>query len=184
MMETQSGPSQAGRSGSWLRILAIGRNPKTTVVRAVVLAVGCVLVFKFMLVPVRVEGISMAPTYADHSFNFINRRAYFWHEPRRGDVVGIRFERSSSRWSAPHIMLLKRIIGLPGEAISFIDGHALVNGQPLAEPYEKGPCDWNAAPVRLGPDEYFVVGDNRSMPKEEHTFGKAERSRIVGKALL
>jgi hypothetical protein len=37
--------------------------------------------------------------------------------------------------------------------------------------------------VTLGPAKYFVVGDNRSMPKEEHVFGQAERSRIVGKAL-
>jgi len=184
MKETQSGPGQAGRSGSWLRILAIGRNPRTTLVRAAVLAVACLVVFKLVLLPVRVEGMSMAPTYADHSFNFVNRLAYLWHAPRRGDVVGIRFNRRWTRWSAPHVMLLKRIIGLPGEAISFVDGRVRVNGQPLDEPYEKGPCDWNAAAVTLGADEYFVVGDNRSMAKEEHTFGKAERSRIVGKALL
>jgi signal peptidase I len=59
-----------------------------------------------------------------------------------------------------------------------------INGQSLAEPYVNGLCDWNTDPVTLGPREYFVVGDNRSMPKEQHTFGKTERSRIVGKALL
>jgi signal peptidase I len=60
----------------------------------------------------------------------------------------------------------------------------LVNGRILDEPYEKGPCGWDAEPVTLGPGEYFVVGDNRTMPKEQHTFGKAERNRIVGKAVL
>ncbi|MGA2176134.1 MAG: signal peptidase I [Verrucomicrobiota bacterium] len=183
MTETQSGTWQARRSGSWLRILAIGRNPKATLLRAAVLAAVCVVVFKWVLLPVRVDGISMAPTYADHSFNFVNRLSYLWHEPRRGDVVAIRLTPPHG-WSAPHIMFLKRVIGLPGEAISFVDGRARVNGQPLDEPYEKGPCDWNAAPVTLGPEEYFMVGDNRSMPQKEHTFGKAERGRIVGKALL
>jgi signal peptidase I len=163
--------------------MAVGRSPRKTLIRAAILAVVCVVIFKWVLLPVRVEGISMTPTYADRSFNFVNRAAYFSHEPRRGDVVGIRLTPPDGE-STPHVMYLKRVIGLPGEAISFVNGRVLVNGQPLDEPYEKGPCDWNADPVTLGPDEYFVVGDNRSMPKEDHTFGKAERSRIVGKALL
>jgi signal peptidase I len=176
-------PSQARHSNSWLRNLAIGRNLKTTLVRAAVLTVGCVVIFTWVLLPVRVDGISMAPNYSNHSINFVNRFSYIRHEPRRGDVVGIRLT-SPRGWSAPHIMFLKRIIGLPGETISFVDGHVRVNGRTLDEPYEKWACDWNLAPVALGPEEYFVVGDNRSMPKEDHTFGRAERSRIVGKALL
>src|ERR1022692_1590712 len=87
MRETQSGPRQTRRSGSWLRRVAIGRNPKTTLARAIVLAVVCVVVFKLVLLPVRVEGISMVPTYADHPFNFVNRLSYLGHEPKRGDVV-------------------------------------------------------------------------------------------------
>lgn len=181
MTDTQSATGQASR----LRILAVGRNPKRTLVRAAVLAVVCVVVFKWMLLPVRVEGISMAPTYHDHSVNLVNRLAYLWHNPRRGDVVAIRLtDPPTNAWSAPHIMFFKRILGLPGETISFVDGRVRVDGQMIDEPYEKGPCHWNTAPVTLGPDEYFFVGDNRSMPKEQHTFGKAERSRIVGKALL
>jgi signal peptidase I len=183
MMEINSGPDRKRCFDSWLRILAIGRNPKRTLIRAAVLAVVCVVIFKGVLLRVRVEGISMTPTYADGSTHFVNRLAYLWHEPRRGDVVGIRLTPPNG-WSAPHIMYLKRIIGLPGEAISFVDGRVLVNGQILDEPYERGPCDWNADAVTLGADEYFVVGDNRSMAKEDHLFGRAERSRIVGKALL
>jgi signal peptidase I len=181
MIETQSG---TGHGSRW-RILAVGRNPKRTLARAAILAVVSVVVFKFVLLPVRVEGASMAPTYSDHSVNFVNRLSYLWHPPRRGDVVGIRLTPPSANgWSAPHIMYLKRIIGLPGEAISFVNGRVQVNGQTLDEPYEKGPCDWRMAPVTLGPNEYFFVGDNRTMSKEEHVFGKAERARIVGKALL
>jgi signal peptidase I len=182
MTKTQSGPGLANRLGWWLRILAVGRNPKTTLVRAAVLAGVCVVVFKCWLLPAHVEGLSMEPTYSNHSFNFVNRLSYLRHEPRRGDVVGIRLSPPNGL-ASPHIMYLKRIIGLPGEAVSFVAGRPCVNGQTLDEPYEKGPCDWSVAPVTLGSDEYFVVGDNRSMPKEEHIFGKAERSRIVGKAL-
>ena len=168
------GQSQVPR---WLRIVVIGRNPKVTLARAVVLAVLCVVVFKFILLHIRVEGISMLPTYQDGSAHFVNRLAYLWHEPRRGDVVSIRL-------AGVHLMYLKRIIGLPGETVAFVNGQVLINGEVLDEPYEKLPCDWNLPPEKLGPDEYFVVGDNRSMPPENHTFGKVERDRIVGKAIL
>jgi signal peptidase I len=183
MTKTQNGPGQERHSASWLRILAIGRNPKATLIRAAILALVCVVVFNWVILPVRVAGISMTPTYANHSVHFVNRLAYLRRHPMRGDVVGIRLTPPHG-WSAPHIMYFKRIIGLPGEAISFADGRVLVNGHVLDEPYEKGKCDWNVDAVTLGADEYFVVGDNRSMPKEDHVFGRAERSRIVGKALL
>ncbi len=161
----------------WLRILVIGRNPKVTLARAVVLAILCFVVFKFVLLHIRVEGISMLPTYQDGSAHFVNRIAYLWHEPRRGDVVGIRL-------AGYHLMYLKRIIGLPGETVAFVNGQVLINDQVLDEPYEKLSCDWNLPPEKLGPDEYFVVGDNRSMPPENHVHGKCWRDQIVGKAVL
>jgi len=187
-------PRQSGLP-RWLRIAAIGRNPKATLVRLAVLIVTSFVVFKFILLPIRVEGISMLPTYQDRSVNFVNRLAYLWHEPQRRDVVGLRFSRAVTNTPAgihqavslletPHVMLLKRIVGLPGETVAFADGRVLINGEVLDEPYEKTPCDWNRPPVKLGPDEYFVVGDNRTMPWEDHTFGRAQRSQIVGKALL
>ena len=164
-----------------------GRNPKVTLLRAAVWAAVCVVIFKILLVHVRVSGISMLPTCPDQSVYWVNRLAYVWHEPRRGDVVAIRFiqtDDSISRLEPPHVMLLKRIIGLPGETLAFLNGHVLINGKILDEPYEKFDCDWNCAPVTLGPDQYYVVGDNRSMPPEDHTQGKCERNRIVGKAML
>jgi signal peptidase I len=169
-------PGQAPEP-SWLRIVLIGRNPRVTLLRAAVLAVTSFVVFRFILLPARIEGISMLPTFQDRSVNFVNRLAYLWHEPRRGDVVGIRL-------AGPHVMYMKRIIGLPGETVAFVGGRVLINGEVLDEPYEKSPCDWNVPPVKLGPDEYFVVGDNRTMPSENHVFGRAGRDRIVGKALL
>jgi len=161
----------------WLQIVVIGRNPKVTLVRVAVLIVTCFVVFRFILLPARIEGISMLPTYQDRSVNFVNRLAYRWHEPQRGDVVGIRL-------AGPHVMYMKRIIGLPGETVAFKNGHVLINGEVLDEPYEKSACDWNCPPVKLGLDEYYVVGDNRTMPQELHTHGETPRYRILGKVLL
>ena len=175
LAETVTGSSKP--RPHWLQVIAVGRNPRYTLVRIVVLVVVCVALFHFVLLPVRVDGISMFPTYKNGSVNFSNRLAYLWHEPRRGDVVTIRY-------AGEHLMLLKRIIGLPGETVAFDNGAVLINGQPLPEPYEKHPGDWTLLPRKLGPDEYFVVGDNRTMPYKQHTFGVVERFRIVGKVLL
>jgi signal peptidase I len=182
----QSPASNLKRS-SWLRTVLIGRNPKMTLLRAAVWAVVCFLIFKIALVRVEVSGISMLPTYQDHAKNWINRVAYLWHEPRRGDIVAISFSRAANtvvHLEPPHIMLLKRIIGLPGETVAFANGRAVINDVILAEPYEKYACDWNIPPVKLAADEYYVVGDNRSMPEQDHTKGVCKRYQIVGKVLL
>jgi signal peptidase I len=166
-----------------------GRNPKVTLLRAALWAAVCVVVFRLLFVHIRVDGISMLPTCADQSVHWVSRLAYLWHAPQRGDVVAIRFipaDGAINKLEPPHVMLLKRVIGLPGETIAFKDGRVLIDGEILDEPYEKNGdgCNWNCAPVTLGPDQFYVVGDNRSMPPEYHTHGKCERNRIVGKALL
>ncbi len=169
---------ESTQRASWVRTVTIGRNPSLTLVRIAVLIIGCFIVSKFVLLPIRIEGISMFPAYKDGHINFINRLAYAFHEPRRGDVVGIRLAPGES------IMYLKRVVGLPGELIGFHQGHVVVNGEELSEPYLVERSDWEISPVKVGADEYFVVGDNRSMNKADHTFGRALRQRIVGKILL
>jgi signal peptidase I len=155
----------------------VGRNPRVTLIRLGILVVVSFVLFHFVLLPVRVDGISMEPTYKDRSVNFVNRLAYLWHEPRRGDIVSVRY-------AGYHAMLMKRVIGLPGDTVAFDAGTVLINGQPLDEPYRKWPSDWTLPPKKLAPDEYFIVGDNRTMPWQDHTFGVVERWRIVGKVLL
>lgn len=181
MAQDESAQSDVGapqrRSAGWVRIAVLGRNPKLTLVRVALLILVCFVVFKFILLPIRVEGISMLPTYRDGSVNFVNRLAYLRHEPRRGDVVSIRL-------AGPHLMFMKRIIGLPGETVAFQSGRVLINGEVLDEPYEKTACDWTSTPVKLGPEDYYVVGDNRTMPLELHKHGETPRYRIIGKVLL
>lgn len=158
-------------------MVLIGRRPRVTLIRIAVLVVTCFVTFKFVLLPIRVQGISMEPTYHTGQVNFINRLAYLRHEPRRGDIVSVRLAGDS-------IMFMKRIIGLPGETVSFHEGKTFINGEPLDEPYVKNSCYWEAGPFECTSNEYYVVGDNRSMPFRLHTQGRAERERIVGKLFL
>ena len=161
----------------WLQVLTIGRRPKNTLIRIAVLIFVCGVTFKFILLPIRVEGISMEPTYHNHQVNCINRLAFIRHEPQRGDIISVRLAGES-------VMLMKRIIALPGETISFHDGRTYINHRHLSEPYLKNSCDWEAGPFVCAANEFYVVGDNRSMPFNLHTQGRAERERIIGKLLL
>ena len=116
----------------------------------------------------------MTPTYRNGRFNLINRLAYRWHEPRRGDVVAVRAE-------GTYTVLLKRIVGLPGERVAIRQGHVLVNGHALNEPYARG--REISAPRNgylLGSDEYFVIGDNRDVS----VYFKVHRDEILGRVLL
>jgi signal peptidase I len=159
----------------WKR-LVFGRRPGRTVLRASLLALVAFIVFKFVLIPVRLAGESMQPAYRNGSVNCINRLAYRWSRPRRGDVVAVRF-------SGPHLMLFKRIVGLPGETVAIEQGLVLIDGRPLDEPYVKERAPWQLSPRRLEADEYLVMGDNRGMPQQWHTFGAARADRILGKVL-
>ena len=169
-----SGGSEAP---TWLRTVLIGRNPKRTAIRIVVLIVVSIIVFRFILLPIKVDGMSMMPAYKSSRVNFVNRVAYLFDPPARGDVVAIRTTGYS-------IMYMKRIIGLPGETVGFHKGRAMINGKVLDEPYVRYSCDWELPPKRLGQNEYYFVGDNRAMPESYHYKGVASRARIVGKVLL
>src|ERR1700730_761545 len=130
---------------SFLRTVFIGRNPRITLVRIVILVIASFVIFRFVFLPIRVEGASMLPTYHERGVNFVNRLAYLFHEPRRGDVVAI-------RTSGISIMYMKRIVGLPGETVAFHNGHAVIDGRMLDEPYLRFESFWEHEARRLGPD--------------------------------
>lgn len=163
----------------WMRIVLIGRDPKRTLMRAAVLAVVCFLFFKFfffkvIILPVRIEGSSMFPTYHDQGRNYVNKLAYWHSQPQRGDIVSIRM-------AGEHVMFLKRIVGLPGETVAFQHGDLLINGEQMPEPYLKSRSHTpKLAPVTLGPDEYYVIGDNRMNSDR----GVIKREKIVGRVIL
>ena len=155
----------------------LGRNPRLTLIRASALIVSAIVLFGFVLLPVRLHGISMLPTYNDGGLNFANRAAYWWREPARGDAVAIRM-------AGEHVVYVKRIVGLPRERIAIIAGVVLVNDEPLVEPAVVYRAPWNVPAFTLGDGEYFLIGDNRAMAAQNHDFGTTTRARVVGKMLF
>lgn len=154
--------------------LCVGSDWRHTLVRAAVVCVVVAAVGSTFFLPFQVQGESMRPKYRTGDYGFINAFAYRWTAPRRFDIVGIRM-------AGTRIMYLKRIIGLPGETVAIRDGIVHVNGEALDEPYVTLNAAWNLPNQSLTGDEYFVVGDNRGVPMHQHTFGKVERRRLVGR---
>ena len=98
-----------------LRRFVFGSHPRRTLVRVLVLAAVSFVMFRWVLVPIRAEGISMLPTYRSGSLNLVNRLAFSSRQPSRGDVVAIRL-------AGPHVLYVKRIVALPGERFSMAQG--------------------------------------------------------------
>ena len=154
-----------------------GSDPRRTAVRAAVIIGVALITFTFILLPVRGVGISMEPTIEQGDLIFVNLLAYRFRDPRRGDVVAVRIAGRS-------LVYVKRLIGLPGEEFELREGVLYINGEPIEEPYVIKRVPWNIGPVMLGPDQYFVVGDNRSMRVDEHEMGIAPRARLIGPKLF
>ena len=163
-------------SSALTRLLA-GANPRRTLIRVGVLIAAAYAVFGHMLLPVRGYGPSMHPTIEQGDFLFINRLAYAFREPQRGDIVAVRVAGGS-------VVYVKRLLGLPGDRIAFVDGVLWRNGEPVDEPYASRRDDWQLEQVTLGSNDYFVVGDNRRMPMAQHEFGTATRDRLIGPKLF
>lgn len=159
-----------------LRTLLVGRSAAWALVRAALLGIGLIVLSRVAFSPIRAHGISMLPTYADGEFLLLNRLAYRTAPPQRGDVVAIAL-------AGGRAVLVKRIVGLPGERVRMEDGTLLVDDAPVSEPYVQYSARWSVDELALDGDEYYVVGDNRAMAPELHDFGSAPRERILGRVV-
>ena len=142
-------------------------------IRVCLVALFAYLFFGYLCIPFTIQGMSMEPTYRNGGVNFCWRLHTLFSEPKRYDVVTVRFAGSK-------VMLLKRVVAREGEQVEFRDGGLFIDGKKIEEPYVRYPCHWNLPPRRVEEDCVYVVGDNRSMPIECHHFGQASKNRIMG----
>jgi signal peptidase I len=133
--------------------------------------------------PFIVSGSSMDPTFDTGEYLLIDELTYHFHEPERGDVIIFKYPKDPSQY------FIKRIIGLPGETVSISDANVSIleqNGatKQLREPYVRHRGNGSTLTVVLGPDEYFVMGDNRPDSSDSRYWGELPRSNIIGRAFL
>lgn len=135
----------------------------------------------FLVTPIRVNGPSMEPTLQQKDIMILNKTAYFFREPKRFEIIV--FDTKDS-------YLIKRVIGLPGEEISYKDNQLYVNGKKIKQPVEHGKTD-DFTTADLGvktipEDTYLVLGDNReeSLDSRSKEVGLIARKNIKGRTSL
>jgi signal peptidase I len=153
----------------------------------VVLAVAVGLAFAvraFVLQTYFIPSPSMEPTLLVGDRILVDKLSYHLHGVSRGDIVV--FATPPKERSDPTIKdLVKRVIGLPGDTVSSSGGRVYINGKPLLEPWLlKGTVTTGIATQRIPPNEYFVMGDNRSDSQDSRFFGPIPRSLIVGRVVV
>lgn len=146
--------------------------------------VGVFLVVTYVGQRVAVIGSSMSPTLTDKDNLLVDKLSYRLHDPERFDIVVFPYKYEANTF------FIKRVIGLPGETV-YIDeeGNIYIDGEILEEGYGNEPIkDPGLAyePIKLGNNEYFVMGDNRnnSMDSRDPNVGNLKRSVIIGKAFM
>lgn len=134
--------------------------------------------------PFIVSGASMEETFHNNDYLIVDQVSYRFEEPKRGDVIIFRYPRDHSEY------FIKRVIGLPGETIA-IKGQSVTiwndeneQGLILSEPYALMGEKENDVRRTLGPDEYFVLGDNRDHSSDSRVWGVLRKDEIVGRAVL
>ncbi len=164
-------------------------------VQTLLLAFVIFLLIRNVVQNFRIDGISMEPNFHDGQYLIVNRFAYCpglhleipfvgveWEktwcvrQPRRGDVIVFEYPRDPSR------DFIKRVIGLPGERVEIRQGTVYVNGAAMPEPFGPNPGSYTAAEITVGPDEVYVMGDNRNNSSDSHSWGPLPQSYIIGKA--
>jgi signal peptidase I len=81
--------------------------------------------------------------------------------------------------------LIKRVVGLPGDVFEGRGGKLWRNGRPVAEPYlPANTFTSDFGPVKVRPDHYWMMGDNREDSADSRYFGQVPRSALVGRAVV
>jgi signal peptidase I len=135
-------------------------------------------VSRYVVTAVIVDGASMQPTLHDGDRLLLNRWAYRYRKPARGDLVVIKDPGHSD-------FAVKRIVGLPLESVQIKRGEVYLNGRVFSEPYLQDKTltftpdakeKWDI----IGKDRYFVLGDNRAISEDSRYYGTIRRDQIIG----
>jgi len=163
------------------RIVRLVRGVFETVIPAILIAI---IINLFLAQATRVYGQSMEPNlHTDQrlvveklSYNPYVRQYLNLSGPEQGDIVVVSVPSQGGE------LLIKRVIGLPGDVVEIHDGVVFVNSRPLREPYLNENTLGTYGPVTVPPLHIFVLGDNRNFSNDSRNFGTVPLKRVVGRA--
>ncbi len=148
------------------------------VVETLLLALVAFVLLRLAVQNYRVEGPSMEPTLNDGQFLLVNKLAYRFGKPQRGDVIVFRYPHDPKR------SFIKRVIGLPGDQLEIVDGELQINGSPLVESYVVQGSRYSYPLTTIEAAQVFVLGDNRNNSSDSRRWGGVPFSYITGKAVF
>lgn len=150
--------------------------------RTIIFVVVVTVLFDMAIPRSLVDGRSMQPTFEDSERLIVSRVHYLITPPERGDIIVF----NSVDAFEPDVMLIKRVIGLPGDHIEFRERQLYVNEILIDEPYIKEECNSRCSDNEwfLGTGEYFVMGDNRNNSSDSRRFEGVPINHIVGRVVF
>lgn len=160
-------------------------------VKDIIIAIIIVLAITAVIKPTIVKESSMEDTLYENNYLFINKIAYkFKEHPDRGDIIVFHSDIINDRTGEKEL-LIKRVIGVEGDIISFEDNNVYRNGDVIAEDYicNETPADRNypnGEKFLVGKDEIFAMGDHRSVSMDSRypDVGMVKEDKVVGKAFI
>lgn len=154
-------------------------------IRDIAIALLVAIVIVQFVKPTIVRQSSMEPNFHDRDYLFVSKQAYRFAEPQRGDVVV--FDSSLVDENGAKKLLIKRIIGLPGEELDIIDEKVYINNILLDEDYTMdGTTYGEIRDFTIPAGEYFCMGDNRdvSIDSRDPDVGCVKETQLVGKVFF
>ncbi len=137
----------------------------------------------FLFQPFMVNGQSMEPNYAHGDYLLVDEISYRFKDPARGEVIVFRYPEN------PSLRHIKRIIGLPGETL-VIDNNGIeiiFNNDSMSldeTSYLTDASFSDEMEISLNENEFFVMGDNRTLSFDSRRWGALSRDYIVGRVLI
>jgi signal peptidase I len=175
--EPVAGPADSQPEPGWgRRIVRLLREILETILPAILIAL---LINVFVGQATRVEGQSMEPNLHSDQRLVVEKMSYRFRGPERFDIVVLRLPSQGDE------LLIKRVIGLPGETVEIWNGHVSVNGQVLEEPFAIGETrPGRQSSIVVPPLHVYVLGDNRNHSNDSRNFGPVPIENLIGRAWL
>lgn len=146
---------------------------KKSIVRYALLCMVFFIIGKTLLFWAYIPSISMEPTLSVGNIVLGNRMNRI---PDRYDIILFRNPENRKQ------VLIKRVIGLPGEKIEIKDGYIYVNGERIEEPYLQEKCN-DSGSYQVPENSYFVMGDNRNHSYDSRDFSSIPQKDVLAKAV-
>jgi signal peptidase I len=188
---------QRSAGGSLLELVVI-------VAVALGLALG---IQQFLVKPYRIPSESMVPTLEVGQRVLVNRIGHRFADPKVGDIVVFHPPAGSETDACGNsqrpetaacdrptrgkadVNFIKRVVAGPGDTIRIENGHVIRNGRREKDPYISNTCANTAergcnltTPIRIPPDHWFMMGDNRGESDDSRFWGPVPRDSIIGGA--